>query len=350
MSPVERSPMAVGTALAVASAVAFGATTPIVARAGAGLGPLSTAALLYAGAAVMALVLHPFSARSGRAIVAGDARRLMLVALFGSALAPALFAWGVQRAGATATSLALNLEAVFTMLLAWVVHREPIGRRAGGAVVVMLLGGTALAFDHVSSLGLAGVGAVVAATGCWATDNTITRGLAENDPLDVVAGKGTLGAAMTGVLALVFHEPMPAVSSTAALLACGATGYGLSLRLYLLAQRRIGAGRTGSVFAVGPFVGAAISWAFGDRELGLATVLGGIAFGVGVYLHVTERHGHHHVHGAITHEHAHRHDDGHHDHVHAPPVVGEHSHVHTHVPVEHEHEHAPDVHHDHEHA
>ena len=36
------------------------------------------------------------------------------------------------------------------------------------------------------------------------------------------------------------------------LLVIGATGYGLSLRFYLLAQRAFGAARTGFVFAFAP--------------------------------------------------------------------------------------------------
>ncbi len=342
--------MLTGSLLALASAVAFGVTTPVVARAGVDLGPLTTAALLYSGAAFTALVLRPLSARSGRALARSDASRVALVALLGAALAPSFFAWGVQRAGGTATSLTLNLEAVFTVLLARAVYHEPIGRRAGTAVVLMVIGGATLALDRVTAFGLAGLVAVAVATLCWAADNTLTRGLAEIDPLEVVGAKGALGAAATGTLALLWHEPRPALVATLALLACGATGYGLSLRLYLLAQRRIGAARTGSIFAVGPFVGAAIAWLLGDRDFGVATAVGALAFGLAVYLHVTERHGHRHVHVPASHDHAHRHDDGHHDHLHDPPVVGEHSHPHEHTRVEHDHPHAPDLHHDHEHS
>jgi hypothetical protein len=43
--------MSAGGALALASAVAFGATTPFVQRFGEGVGPFTTAALLYTGAA-----------------------------------------------------------------------------------------------------------------------------------------------------------------------------------------------------------------------------------------------------------------------------------------------------------
>jgi drug/metabolite transporter (DMT)-like permease len=67
------------------------------------------------------------------------------VALFGAALAPALLAWGLQRAGATVGSLLLNLEAVFTILLARAFYREPIGLRVAAAVTLMTAAATVLA-------------------------------------------------------------------------------------------------------------------------------------------------------------------------------------------------------------
>jgi drug/metabolite transporter (DMT)-like permease len=167
----------------------------------------------------------------------------------------------------------------------------------------------------------------------------------------VVAAKGTLGATLTGSLALlVRHEPLPSAARSLVLLACGATGYGLSLRLYLLAQRRIGAARTGSIFAVAPFVGAALAWLIGAGSAGPITAVSAGMFAIGVFLHLTERHGHRHLHEAIEHDHAHRHDDLHHEHVHDSPVLGEHTHVHRHEALEHNHEHAPDIHHDHTHT
>src|SRR5439155_13663594 len=129
-----------------------------------------------------------------------------------------------------------------------------------------------------------------------------------------------------------------------------ATGYGLSLRLYLRAQRQLGAARTGSIFAAAPFVGAAVALALGERSATIETAIAGCLLAAGVALHVTEQHHHLHAHDALEHEHAHRHDDGHHDHHHDAPVVGEHSHPHRHEPVTHDHDHAPDVHHDHRHG
>lgn len=344
-------PIAYGVCLAGASAVSFGITTPLIARAGKEVGAFETAALLYAGATGAALVVRPFSGQTGRPLTKRTIPWLFLVGVVGGAAAPSLLAWGLRRTSATSASLALNLEAVFTVILARLIYKEPLGRRVGCAVAVMATGGVlvsagAMRGDHASALGIA---AVIGATATWAADNTLTRSLAEEKPLDVVAAKSALGALSTGVLAAALHEPLPAAWRAFALMGCGAVGYGLSLHLYLLAQRRMGAARTGLVFAIGPFVGAALAWAIGDKSLGLLGGLGAAAFVVGVYLHVTEQHSHRHIHEALRHDHAHRHDDDHHDHEHDPLFAGEHSHPHAHERIEHEHEHAPDVHHDHTH-
>lgn len=353
--PQQRSPLAAGAVLAVLAVLAaltFGVSTPVIERAGRGQGPLSTAALLYAGACASALLLARLAPAAGAPLRRAHLATLAAVGLLGAGIAPALLAWGLQRTGATTGSLLLNLEAGFTVALAWAFRGEPIGRRVLAALALMACGGAALALDAATGAAFSAAGAlaVAGATLAWAADNTLTRGLAEQDPVRVVAAKAALGAALTGAAALALGEPRPAAPAALVLLACGATGYGLSLRLYLLAQRRIGAARTASIFAVAPFVGAALAWLLGDRAPGAGTLAAAVLFGAGVVLHVTERHRHPHAHPAVAHDHPHRHDDGHHDHQHQPPVAGEHSHPHEHARVEHDHEHAPDVHHEHEHA
>jgi drug/metabolite transporter (DMT)-like permease len=321
-----------GVVPALLAAVTFGATTPVIALAGRAVGTFTTAALLYAGAAGGALLQAGVAGRTGAALRGAQWRRVALVALFGGAVAPTLLAWGLRRTGGTAGSLLLNLEAVFTVLLGRLVYGEPIGRRVGLAVSLMVAAGALLVADVAGSVGSAawsGLGAVAVglATLAWAADNALTRPLAEADPVAVVGAKGALGAALTAGAALLAGEPLPGVGAAAALLACGATGYGLSLRLYLIAQRRIGVARTGSIFALAPFVGAALGWALGFRAVGPLTAASAALFAVAVVLHATERHHHAHRHEALDHTHPHRHDA-----------------------LEHDHDHLPDVHHDHGHA
>jgi drug/metabolite transporter (DMT)-like permease len=245
----------------------------------------------------------------------------------------------------------LNLEALGTIALGWLFFREHVGRRVAAAAALMFAGGTAVLADGFASGRSESVGlaAIVAATLAWAFDNAVLRPLADRDVRSVVVVKGTLGAALSCSLALLGHEAAPAPLRAAGLVVCGAVGYGLSLRFYLLAQRALGAGRTASVFATAPFVGAALAWTMGDRAGGLGLSVGAVLMAFAVYLHATERHGHRHHHHAMAHEHAHTHDDGHHDHHHDPMPAGAHSHWHEHSELEHSHEHAPDLHHEHEH-
>jgi drug/metabolite transporter (DMT)-like permease len=349
-------PIAVGTSLALLSAILFGASTPAVQRFGHGLGPFTTASLLYLGAAGFAgaslarrrLAGTPASeAPLGRRHVP----RLLSVAASGAVLAPVALAWGLARASGVAASLLLNLEAVFTIVLGALFYREHVGRRVAVAAAVMTAGGAVLLAGHDEGgpAGLWGLLAVGVATLGWALDNALSRPLSDLDPAAVVAAKGAIGATASLGLAAGAGEPWPAAGwATAALVLSGAVGYGASLRLYLLAQRRLGTGRTASVYAAAPFVGAAVARLAG-QPLGRGALAGGALMAFGVYLHLTEQHEHEHRHDPVEHEHAHRHDDGHHVHTHDPMPPGEHSHAHRHEPVSHAHAHAPDVHHRHGH-
>jgi drug/metabolite transporter (DMT)-like permease len=334
--------------IAIAAAVLFGATTPLVRRFGVGVGPFATAALLYTGSALGSIVLRP---RQELPHLGQHWRRLVLVAILGAALAPASLAFGLQHSGALAGALLLNCEAVFTLSLAGLLYHEPLGGRVLSAALFMLLGGALLAVRAGSAgesswLGLA---AIVAATFCWALDNTLTRALADFEPRAVVLAKSVLGGLLAALVALLWREPWPNALAAVGLVGAGVVGYGLSLLLYLRAQRVLGAARTGSLFAVAPFVGALLAFIAGEREQALLIGGSALCFGIAVYLHVTEQHQHAHRHEAIEHEHAHRHDDGHHTHRHDPPVSGEHTHVHRHEAIEHDHAHGPDLHHRHEH-
>jgi len=347
--PARLGPIAAGGALALASAVAFGMTTPLVQRAGRGAGPFATAALLYAGAALFSSWRRPDAPEPP--LRAGDVPRLAAVSALGAVAAPVALAWGLQRTSGVTAALLLTLEGLFTVLLARALWAEPIGSRVALALVAMTGGGAMLvAHGRASSLEAGwGALAVVTATLGWAGDNVISRPLADRNPAAVVRFKGGLGAVASTALACAFRDAWPRWAAALALLACGAVGFGASLRLYLRAQRAIGAARTGSIFACAPFVGAAIAWAMGERPGGAVTFAAGALCATGVALHLTERHEHEHRHDAIEHEHAHRHDEGHHGHSHDSYPEGTHSHPHRHEAVTHAHPHGLDPHHRHRH-
>jgi drug/metabolite transporter (DMT)-like permease len=333
------SPIVSGALFAIASALAFGATAPLIGHFGAHLGPWSTAALLYIGAALATRPsIRPASRE--RPITPGALRRIAVCGILGAMLAPAALAWGIAHTGALSASLALSMESAFTIAIAAAVFREHIGAR----VVLLVANGNGAAAGI-------GVAAVLFATLLWAIDNAITGTLAGTDPSTIVVVKSTVGVVASVAAALIAREALPSAFTGVALIATGAVGYGVSLRWYLLAQRRFGVARTASLFAVAPFFGAALAYALGERTTSAPAIAAAAALiAAGVALHLSERHAHRHRHARQRHAHAHSHDDAHHDHVHEMLPDGPHSHEHDHTARTHAHPHGPDEHHAHTHG
>ena len=130
----------------------------------------------------------------------------------------------------------------------------------------------------------------------------------------------------------------------------GFLGYGVSLVLFVLALRHLGAARTGAYFALAPFIGAVLAILLLGDPLTLRLLLAGGLMAVGLWLHLAERHEHEHDHEPQEHEHRHVHDE-HHRHAHGPddPAGEPHTHRHRHGPLPHRHPHYPDLHHRHAH-
>ncbi|MBA3057749.1 DMT family transporter, partial [Rhodoferax sp.] len=160
-----------------------------------------------------------------------------------------------------------------------------------------------------------GAALIVGACLCWALDNNLTRQVANSDALYIAGLKGIVAAAVNIGLALAMGQALPASHVMAPVLLIGFLGYGISLALFVLALRGLGAARTGAYFGAAPFMGAAIAiGVFGESTSPLFWAAG-LFMAAGLWLHLTERHAHPHWHGTLQHSHPHFPDMDHrHDH------------------------------------
>jgi drug/metabolite transporter (DMT)-like permease len=271
--------------------------------------------------------------------------------LVGGVLAPVLLMIGLGATEASVASLLLNLESVFTALIAWFVFRENFDRRIALGMAFIVGGGLLLSIGPRAATGLS-VGALAVAAAClaWAIDNNLTRKLSSGDAVSIAAIKGLVAGAVNIGLARAAGARWPGLEQLAAAALIGLFGYGVSLALFVAALRDLGAARTSAYFSTAPFAGAALALALlGETPDWLFWAAAALMAG-GVWLHASERHEHLHDHEPLEHAHLHVHDE-HHRHAHDFDWGGKEPHVHRHRHdrIAHAHPHYPDIHHRHPH-
>jgi drug/metabolite transporter (DMT)-like permease len=190
--------------------------------------------------------------------------------------------------------------------------------------------------------------AVLLACFCWGLDNNLTRKVALTDATFIAMLKGLTAGVVNVSIALATGALLPPVPIALAAAGLGFVSYGVSLALFVLGLRHLGAARTGAYYSIAPFAGALVAVPLLEEQVTAALVAGGALMAAGVWLHLTERHSHAHAHEPLEHDHEHEHD-AHHQHPHDGPVAGPHAHPHRHEPLTHAHEHFPDAHHRHRH-
>lgn len=339
---------------ALGAAILFGASTPFAKQLLYGLSPQLLAGLLYLGSGVgLALVRilrdkgfhHP-------GIHSQEWPYLIGAMIFGGIIAPILLMMGLMLTSAAATSLLLNLEAVLTSILAWMIFKEHTERRIVLGMLLIIAGGVILSWprEQAAQNGWLGPLAIASACLCWAIDNNLTRKVSAADSLFIAGSKGLVAGGVNTCIALSLGAKLPNWLMINSALMLGFIGYGVSLVLFILALRGLGTARTGAYFSTAPFIGALIAIFFFHEPTSTFFWIAALLMAIGVWLHLTEQHNHIHVHESQFHTHPHIHDEHHqHDHDFSWDGTEPHTHPHQHKPITHSHAHYPDIHHRHKH-
>jgi drug/metabolite transporter (DMT)-like permease len=339
---------------ALGAALLFGASTPFAKQLAGGISPVLLAGLLYMGSGLGVTVLRLMRDTGWRnpGLQALEWPWLLGAIGFGGVLGPILLVWGLTQTSAGTASLLLNLEAVLTAVLAWLAFKENVDRRIVLGMVLIVAGGVALSWPSGDAADGRWFGPLMIAGAClcWAIDNNLTRKVSTFDALFIAGAKGLTAGIINTALALAAGVAMPPSSTAMQAMIVGSLGYGASLVLYVLALRGLGTARTAAYFSTAPFIGAAIAIAFWQEPTTPPFWVAAILMGLGVWLHLTERHEHQHTHDDIVHSHWHVHDP-HHQHKHEFEWDGKepHLHPHAHLALTHSHPHFPDIHHRHSH-
>lgn len=348
-----------GIFAALGAALTFGISTPFAKLLTGNVTPVLLAGLLYLGAAFglgLWAIIRRFSSSSDQSlqvrIPRADWPWLAGIILFGGIGGPLLLMIGLSSTTGSAAALLLNLEGVFTALLAWVVFREHTDRRIVLGMLLIVVAGVLISAREGGGAiqNTAGPLAIISACLCWAIDNNLTRKLSGCDSVTLAGIKGAVAGSVNTAIAFALGASLPSTSLFAGALAVGALGYGLSLVLFVVALRHLGTARTGAYFSSATFIGAATAILLLHERPDLLFWIAALLIGIGLWLHLSERHAHEHLHEPTEHDHWHEHDE-HHRHAHDFQWDNgkAHSHRHQHERQVHSHPHFPDLHHQHSH-
>jgi drug/metabolite transporter (DMT)-like permease len=170
--------------------------------------------------------------------------------------------------------------------LAWFVVHEHFDRRIALGMACLLAGAIVASWSGTPTMeSLAGPLAVIGACLAWGIDNNLTRKVSLADPLAIVQVKGLVAGPVNLLLGLWAGGSLPGLLE---ILVAGLVGflcYGVSLALFVVALRHLGAARTGAYFSTAPFIGAAVAVIAAQQTPSIQLGAAGLLMGAGVWLH-----------------------------------------------------------------
>ena len=251
-------------------------------------------------------------------------------------LAPVLLMYGVRVGSPANASLLGNFEIVATALIALLIFKEKVSHKLWAAIALITISSAILSFEGSGSLQFS-VGSVLVllAASCWGLENNCTRKISEKSTYQIVTIKGLCCGMGSFVIAAMLGESFPKITYAALAMVLGFAAYGLSIFMYIRAQRDLGAAKTSAYYSVAPFIGTFLAFVVNGERLtrvyllGLLFMIAGTVFVAAdtlicshkhVHIHLvththsgmahthTIRHEHRHRHIGRTHEHSHRHN------------------------------------------
>ena len=299
------------------------------------VGPTTMAALLYLGAGIGIGIMSFFNKKDREQTERLSKSDLPFVIgmIVLDIAAPIFLMLGIRYGSSANASLLGNFEIVATTVIALFLFKEVVSRRLWIAIALITISSGILSLEGTDSFQFSyGSLFVLLATVCWGFENNCTRNISSKSTYEIVMLKGIFSGLGSLIIAFIKRETMPGMGYIAAALVLGFVAYGLSIFLYIRAQNVLGAAKTSAYYAVAPFVGAFLAFAFLRERLSVIYLIALIIMIAGSALVVEDTLIRHHAH-IHTHTFTHTHDGYTHTH------TVTHSHDHNHYITDEKHGH-----------
>lgn len=287
---------------AITASLLFGLSSTLNKIALENVSPLIIAGMIYfiGGVVLFALRFSPLNKRilklletptkTEEKITRSDYETLALVIICGSILAPFLLMYGLNQTTAVNTSLLLNAEVLFTVIIAVLFWKERGSVKDYLAICVILIGVLFLTtngqFQNITFTEVAGNLLIIGACLFWGIDNNLSKKISKKRDLLLVTGlKCLIGGTALLILALIIgvnlYFPLNALPYV---LSVGAFSIALSILFFTFALREIGAMRTGVVYSTSALFGAVLAFLVLGEPFTIFQLFAGLIMLLGVFI------------------------------------------------------------------
>ena len=248
---------------ALLAAVLFAISTPLSKKLMENIPPTFMAAFLYLGAGVGVGIMYIFNyKKEDKSLKLDKSDFKYTIAMIGlDILAPLLLMLGIKLGSASNASLLENFEIVATSLIALIIFKEKISYKLWIAIFFIIISSFILTFNGKTSLDFS-IGSifVLLATISWGLENNCTKKISEKSTYQIVTLKGIFSGLGSLFIGLLLKEKIINYKYIFLAMILGFVAYGLSIFLYVRAQRDLGASKTSAYYSVAPFVGAFLAF------------------------------------------------------------------------------------------
>jgi drug/metabolite transporter (DMT)-like permease len=280
-------PVMVGYVSATISALLFGSVSTIAKPILYDINPLLLSSLVYL---ISGLTLTPIARNLGQHFKKKDYLLLIITAISGAVIAPAMFFFGLKQSSASNSSVLINGEIIFSILLAILFFKEKLNPVGFASVALVLIGvmiiTTNLDFNNLQLKADDGNLLIVGATFFWGLDNNISKILSHKMPIPkLIQLKSFIGG--TILLGLTLLLGIPVIINLAQIpyiVLLGIVGFAASLYFFLQSLRKIGTVKTILIFSFSSLFGLVLAWTLLREQITIYQIIAAGIMVTGIYL------------------------------------------------------------------
>jgi drug/metabolite transporter (DMT)-like permease len=289
----------IGYVSAIIAAILFGSVSTITKPVLEDQNALSISSLLYIIAGLSLLPLMTLSSFNSDNIITREYSSnkkcnrkyflLLVTSICGAVIAPSLFFFGLSNTSASDSSILINGEVLFSILLAIIFFSEKLIKREIISIILVLAGIVILTTNMQTSnsfleLNIGNI-MIVGSTLFWALDNNISKIISKTIHIPkIIVLKSLIGGSLLFILNVIIFgidEFEVDISHIPYLVFAGSMGFGASLFFFLNSLKRIGTVKTMILFSTSSIFGMIFATIFLNENItiyqiiAVAVILGG---------------------------------------------------------------------------